>query len=152
MKNLYCSACNKLFKNVKSFENHEKSKKHKENVANMTFDDELEISDENENEDDLDEQEVETKEEQVDDGKVNGDDKVEGENVGNSTSDIEDNDDIDLRETLSDDSDKVQVCFKILFKMLLWSFIVALGGCIVVQIRRIHICVLYEIIQNLYST
>ncbi|CAH0683232.1 unnamed protein product [Spodoptera exigua] len=107
MRNLYCSACNKLFKNIKSFENHEKSKKHKENVANMTFDDDLEISD-NENEDELDEQEIETKEEQVDDGKVNGDGKEEGGNVGNSTSDIEDNDDNDLRETLSDDSDKVQ--------------------------------------------
>ncbi|KAI5637721.1 dnaJ domain-containing protein [Phthorimaea operculella] len=31
MRNLYCSACNKLFKNVNSFENHENSKKHKEN-------------------------------------------------------------------------------------------------------------------------
>lgn len=29
---LFCVACNKLFKSGKSFQNHEKSKKHKENV------------------------------------------------------------------------------------------------------------------------
>ncbi|KAJ8925946.1 hypothetical protein NQ315_009798 [Exocentrus adspersus] len=31
--NLYCVACNKIFKTIKAFENHELSKKHKENVA-----------------------------------------------------------------------------------------------------------------------
>ncbi|XP_044744563.1 dnaJ homolog subfamily C member 21 [Coccinella septempunctata] len=30
---LYCPACNKLFRTVKSFQNHESSKRHKENVA-----------------------------------------------------------------------------------------------------------------------
>lgn len=43
---LYCTACNKLFKTVKSFENHENSKKHKENVANMVLETELDFSDE----------------------------------------------------------------------------------------------------------
>lgn len=32
INNLYCDACNKMFKTPKSFENHELSKKHKENV------------------------------------------------------------------------------------------------------------------------
>lgn len=32
INNLYCIACNKLFKTPKAFENHESSKKHKENV------------------------------------------------------------------------------------------------------------------------
>lgn len=32
LNSLYCVACNKLFKTPKSFENHESSKKHKENV------------------------------------------------------------------------------------------------------------------------
>lgn len=31
--NLYCVACNKIFKTEKAFENHELSKKHKENIA-----------------------------------------------------------------------------------------------------------------------
>ncbi|KAL1461844.1 hypothetical protein WDU94_013711 [Cyamophila willieti] len=33
MSHLFCIACNKLFKTEKAFENHENSKKHKENVA-----------------------------------------------------------------------------------------------------------------------
>ena len=33
---LYCVACTKLFKTHKAFENHENSKKHKDNVAKMT--------------------------------------------------------------------------------------------------------------------
>ncbi|CAH0587074.1 unnamed protein product [Chrysodeixis includens] len=102
IKNLYCSACNKLFKNIKSFENHENSKKHKENVSNMTLDDDIGIS---ENED---------VEEEVDDGnevkgevdKVNGQQDGEGDHMGNSTSDIDDNE--TCRDTPSDDSDKVQ--------------------------------------------
>ncbi|XP_049872737.1 dnaJ homolog subfamily C member 21 [Pectinophora gossypiella] len=97
MRNLYCSACNKLFKNIKSFENHENSKKHKENVANMTLEDDIDISDHEQVDDD--EVEIPIKEE----GKVNG--QTEEEEDANSTSDIEDN---DIRETLSDDSDKVQ--------------------------------------------
>lgn len=32
INNLYCVACNKMFKTPKSFENHESSRKHKENV------------------------------------------------------------------------------------------------------------------------
>lgn len=32
VNNLYCVACNKIFKTVKAFENHENSKKHRENV------------------------------------------------------------------------------------------------------------------------
>lgn len=89
LKNLYCSACSKLFKNINSFENHENSRKHKENVANMTLDDDLDISDEEPNADKIKE-------------KVNG---LTEEEIGNSTSDIEDN---DIRETLSDDSDKIK--------------------------------------------
>ncbi|XP_022114174.2 dnaJ homolog subfamily C member 21 [Pieris rapae] len=92
LKNLYCSACNKLFKNINSFENHENSKKHKENVANMILEDEIELLDqeamdkiEHENQENID---------------VNGEPARENEQVGNSTSDV--------RETLSDDSDKVQ--------------------------------------------
>lgn len=103
MKNLYCSACNKLFKNVNSFENHENSKKHKENVANMTLENDIDISDA----DDDDGGDNAAENVQEDEGKINGQTEEEGENVGNSTSDIEDN---DIQETLSDDSDKVQVC------------------------------------------
>ncbi|XP_013134131.1 PREDICTED: dnaJ homolog subfamily C member 21 isoform X2 [Papilio polytes] len=98
VKNLYCSACNKLFKNINSFENHENSKKHKENVANMTLENDIDISDNGENDGDN------ASSGRDDSGNINGQTE-EGENVGNSTSDIEDN---DIRETLSDDSDKVQ--------------------------------------------
>lgn len=35
VNNLYCIACNKIFKTPKSFENHESSKKHKENVDKL---------------------------------------------------------------------------------------------------------------------
>ncbi|XP_045499081.1 dnaJ homolog subfamily C member 21 [Colias croceus] len=98
LKNLYCSACNKLFKNINSFENHENSKKHKENVANMTLDDDVDISDQEENSDGKNDDQVDEEKGKI----VNG--QTEDEQVGNSTSDIEDN----IRETLSDDSDKVQ--------------------------------------------
>lgn len=118
MRNLYCSACNKIFKNVNSFENHENSKKHKENVAKMPLEEDIEISD-NEIDDDFEGPNDDVNDD-VDDAndKVDGagDDKIEeakvngtteeDEQKGNSTSDIEDN---DLRDTLSDDSDKVQV-------------------------------------------
>lgn len=103
IKNLYCSACNKLFKNVNSFENHENSKKHKENVINMTLDDEIAISDNNDDEVDVSPVKIN----QVEAEKVNGLTEEERDALENSTSDIEDN---DIRETLSDDSDKVQVC------------------------------------------
>ncbi|KAF7272050.1 hypothetical protein GWI33_015136 [Rhynchophorus ferrugineus] len=36
LSNLYCVACNKVFKNPKAFENHESSKKHKENIEILT--------------------------------------------------------------------------------------------------------------------
>lgn len=98
MRNLYCSACSKLFKNVKSFENHENSKKHKENVARMTLDDDIDISDEDVEEGDEDIAEPVQVEDDKD-TKVNGQTEEEG-GMGNSTSDIEDN---DVRETLSDD-------------------------------------------------
>lgn len=101
MKNLYCSACNKLFKNINSFENHENSKKHKENVANMAMDDDIDISDF----EDGGRQESMTK----NDEQINGQtEEGDGDGMGNSTSDIEDN---DIRETLSDDSDKIQVIY-----------------------------------------
>ncbi|CAK1585213.1 unnamed protein product [Parnassius mnemosyne] len=99
--NLYCSACNKLFKNVNSFENHENSKKHKENVANMTLENDIDISDSVDN-DDVDNG---PSNEQQGSEKVNGQTEEEGEHADNLTSDIEDN---DVRETLSDDSDKIQ--------------------------------------------
>lgn len=35
LNNLYCVACNKIFKTVKAFENHENSKKHRENVETL---------------------------------------------------------------------------------------------------------------------
>ncbi|CAF4950936.1 unnamed protein product [Pieris macdunnoughi] len=92
LKNLYCSACNKLFKNINSFENHENSKKHKENVANMILEDEIDLLDQEA----MDKIEAENQE-NID---VNGEPNRENEQVGNSTSDV--------RETLSDDSDKVQ--------------------------------------------
>ncbi|KAG6465579.1 hypothetical protein O3G_MSEX015242 [Manduca sexta] len=104
IKNLYCSACNKLFKNINSFENHENSKKHKENVANMALDDDIDITD-NDEEDNEEQDESAVKKEAGATGKVNGLTEEEGDPQGNSTSDIEDN---DIRETLSDDSDKVQ--------------------------------------------
>ncbi|XP_077286672.1 dnaJ homolog subfamily C member 21-like isoform X2 [Arctopsyche grandis] len=44
LQNLYCMACNKLFKNVKSFENHEKSKKHKDNVMNLELETDIGMS------------------------------------------------------------------------------------------------------------
>lgn len=44
LQNLFCMACNKFFKNVKSFENHEKSKKHKENVMNLELETDIPIS------------------------------------------------------------------------------------------------------------
>lgn len=100
LRNLYCSACSKLFKNVKSFENHENSKKHKENVSNMRLEDDIVISDNQENNEDGDAPVQEVAEEIV-----NGQTEEVIENVGNSTSDNEDN---DVRETLSDDSDQVQ--------------------------------------------
>lgn len=37
--NLYCSACNKMFKTEQAFLNHEKSRKHREKVKEMSFDD-----------------------------------------------------------------------------------------------------------------
>lgn len=93
---------------MKSFENHENSKKHKENVANMPLEDDIGISD-NEIDDDDDVQDANevdhVAEVKVEETKINGTTEEE-EQKGNSTSDIEDN---DLRETLSDDSDKVQV-------------------------------------------
>ncbi|XP_063381630.1 dnaJ homolog subfamily C member 21 [Cydia fagiglandana] len=101
IKNLYCSACNKLFKNVKSFENHENSKKHKENVSNMVLDDDIQISGDEHDVDEENDPPLETEEPR----EVNGLTESEVDHVGNSTSDIEDN---DIRETLSDDSDKVQ--------------------------------------------
>lgn len=103
MRNLYCSACNKPFKNVKSFENHENSKKHKENVSRMTLEDDIDISD---NDDEV--SDGENEEQQADehkDTKVNGQTEEEG-GLGNSTSDIEDN---DLRETLSDDTEHSEI-------------------------------------------
>lgn len=101
IRNLYCSACNKLFKNIKSFENHENSKKHKENVASMTMEDDIDIS-ENDN---VHEPIVAPVDNLHDESKVNG--QTDQEHEENLTSDIEDN---DIRETLSDDSDKVKVC------------------------------------------
>ncbi|KAL4707595.1 hypothetical protein ACJJTC_001640 [Scirpophaga incertulas] len=102
MRNLYCSACNKLFKNIKSFENHENSRKHKENVANMSMEEDIGLSD-----NDVEDEEEETNlaPENEGDETVNGDPEAAKENVGNSTSGNEEN---DIRETLSDDSDKVQ--------------------------------------------
>lgn len=108
IKNLYCTACSKLFKNVNSFENHENSKKHKENVANMTMDDDIPLSDEAE--EGIDDEEIVDKpedQEMAAASDVNGQLDEEKENLGNSTSDF----DGDVRETLSDDdddSDKVQ--------------------------------------------
>lgn len=53
--NLFCIACNKLFKTEKAFQNHENSKKHKENVAILK---EQMLEEENEmNTSDLDENE-----------------------------------------------------------------------------------------------
>nr|XP_032516895.1 dnaJ homolog subfamily C member 21-like [Danaus plexippus plexippus] len=112
LKNLYCSACNKIFKNVNSFENHENSRKHKENVASMTLGDDIPISEEG---NDVEEAEADMM------TKINGD-ANDGQNVANSTSDTEDN---DIRETLSDDSDKIQVSMasvQIIF-YLLYSFV-----------------------------
>lgn len=103
IKNLYCSACNKLFKNIKSFENHEKSKKHKENVSNMTLDDDIGIS---ENEEDVEDDADDVNEVKDEGDKVNGEKEGEGDHMGNSTSDI---DNETCRDTPSDDSDKVQV-------------------------------------------
>ncbi|XP_050296843.1 dnaJ homolog subfamily C member 21 [Anthonomus grandis grandis] len=65
LNNLYCVACNKIFKTPKAFENHESSKKHKENVEKLVeemIDDENDIANdcdsiEEENED-LEEEEV----------------------------------------------------------------------------------------------
>lgn len=59
----------------------------------MTLDDDIDISDEEPDADKIKEE------------KVNGLTEEEGE-IENSTSDIEDN---DIRETLSDDSDKIKV-------------------------------------------
>lgn len=112
---------------MKSFENHEKSKKHKENVANMTMDDDIAISGDDDNalsgdeEEDISDEEVEAEEiEEVkpivppapEEVNVNGTTEEERDN---STSDIEDN---DLRETQSDDSDKIQVCMRFLSECL----------------------------------
>lgn len=49
---LYCIACNKLFKTAKAFSNHESSKKHKENILALK---ELMLAEEEEEEDDDDE-------------------------------------------------------------------------------------------------
>ncbi|XP_076063988.1 dnaJ homolog subfamily C member 21 isoform X2 [Oratosquilla oratoria] len=50
MDDLYCAACNKFFKSDKAFANHERSKKHKENLeilkSEMQLEDELYIQDE----------------------------------------------------------------------------------------------------------
>ncbi|CAK1555429.1 unnamed protein product [Leptosia nina] len=99
LKNLYCSACNKLFKNIKSFENHENSKKHKENVSNMILDEEVEISEQEEEGSDKNEEIIDK---DCNTANINGEAQVEVDHIGNSTTDIE------LRESLSDDSDKVQ--------------------------------------------
>lgn len=66
----------------------------------MTLENDIDISDNGENDGDN------ASSGRDDSRNINGQTE-ERENVGNSTSDIEDN---DIRETLSDDSDKVQVC------------------------------------------
>nr|XP_022913896.1 dnaJ homolog subfamily C member 21-like [Onthophagus taurus] len=48
LNNLYCAACNKMFKNPNAFRNHETSKKHKENVIKLK---EIMLEDEEEFED-----------------------------------------------------------------------------------------------------
>lgn len=74
----------------------------------MPMDDDIAISgDEEEEISDEENEVVETPGEVPEETKVNGTTEEE-EAQDNSTSDIEDN---DLRETLSDDSDKIQVCF-----------------------------------------
>lgn len=64
INSLYCPACNKLFKTLKAFENHESSKKHRENVERLKqemLDEEyMSISDESEVSDVLEDLSVET--------------------------------------------------------------------------------------------
>lgn len=90
----YCSACDKVFKNINSFENHENSKKHKDNIAKMTFDIDIDVTE------DEDEAHVDDvgQEEEGKNVKLNGETEEEG-GLGNSTSDN------DVRETLSDNDD-----------------------------------------------
>ncbi|CAG9813778.1 unnamed protein product [Phaedon cochleariae] len=56
LNNLYCVACNKIFKTPKAFENHESSKKHKENVFSLKetmLEEEIDISSNIENNDEV---------------------------------------------------------------------------------------------------
>ncbi|XP_076063989.1 dnaJ homolog subfamily C member 21 isoform X3 [Oratosquilla oratoria] len=81
MDDLYCAACNKFFKSDKAFANHERSKKHKENLeilkSEMQLEDELYIQDEKH--DLLDEQLESQNIEQVAESQVDDTSAVTGE-------------------------------------------------------------------------
>ncbi|XP_072019279.1 dnaJ homolog subfamily C member 21-like [Amphiura filiformis] len=88
---LFCIACNKAFKSEKAFSNHEKSKKHKENVAFIkeqlaaeeedlaTPEDDLPDEPEDDVEDGVDDDEpaLSNDVEDEDDGEINGEDDVD---------------------------------------------------------------------------
>lgn len=117
---LYCPACQKLFKTLKAFANHEKSKKHKENVEilRQTMLDEEEAEDEELDEEEVEEEEVDdTNEEDVDADdldscseveKGTGNKKKSGDSEG-SQDKLEENVNA---ETESEDNDSVQVLSK----------------------------------------
>lgn len=85
LNNLYCVACNKIFKTVKAFENHENSKKHRENVEalKLTMEKEDELFLQSSDEDVEDEGYFATAGIQDEDISVDGDSFVE-ENVNDS--------------------------------------------------------------------
>jgi len=79
--NLYCVACNKVFKTPKAFENHESSKKHRENVevlrTSMLEDDiESNITDDIDEYDDLDDNEEDLDENIEDMGKISDEESL----------------------------------------------------------------------------
>merc|ERR1739838_1100481 len=86
---LYCVACDKLFRSDKAFANHEKSKKHKENVEILKELMKEEEEEEQKKEEEEDEEEQKKEEEEDEDG----DEKDESESVPDRVSDAADDDD-----------------------------------------------------------
>lgn len=84
---LYCPACQKLFKTEKAFANHEKSKKHKENVEilKQTI---LEEELDDEVEDELDEEEL-GEEEELDDEEVGEEEELDDKELDEEVEEIE---------------------------------------------------------------
>lgn len=80
---LYCVACNKAFKNASSYENHESSKKHRDNLERLKK--RMQVEEQQHQEE---EEEAEDDDEAVEQQAVDGDSNLEGNNENLLTGDI----------------------------------------------------------------